>query len=99
MKITKSQLQKIIKEEILREQEMYGDPSDHGGEAGSRDIRVEWDTDGEGTPPPDNITIHSDSVKDWNRIKEEEGIMRADQALEDMLSSETGWLVMDWEWT
>ena len=35
---------------------------------------------------------------DIQNAKEEEGILRADQALEDMLSSETGWLVMDWDW-
>ena len=40
------------------------------------------------------ISITNDRYK----IKEEEGILRADQALEDMLSSETGWLVMDWDW-
>ena len=88
MKITKSQLRQIIKEAI--EEEMGGD--------GSRNIRVEWDTDGPGEPPPEVISVHVDSVRDWNKIKEEEGILRADQALEDMLSSETGWLVMDWEW-
>ena len=98
MKITKSQLQKIIKEEILKENEMYGDPSDHGGEAGSREIRVEWDADGEGSPPPSSITIHSDSVKDWNRIAEEESEESANQALGDMLSNATGWLVLDWGW-
>jgi len=98
MKITKSQLQKIIKEEILKEQEMYGDPSDHGGEAGSREIRVEWDADGEGSPPPGSITIHSDSVKDWNRIAAEESEEYANQAVADMLSDETGWLVLDWRW-
>jgi len=98
MKITKSQLQKIIKEELLKEQEMYGDPSDHGGEAGSREIRVEWDADGEGSPPPGSITIHSDSVKDYNAIKEAEGEEAAGQALSGMLSDETGWLVLDWRW-
>jgi len=96
MKITKLELRQVIKEAI--NEEMYGDPSDHGGETGSRDIRVEWDTDGEGSPPPGTIKIHKDSVYDWNKIKEEQGIMRADQALEDMLSNETGWLVLDWDW-
>ena len=88
MKITKQQLLEIIKESI--EEEMSDD--------GSSDVRVEWDTDGPGNPPPEVVTIHADSVRDWNQIKEEEGIVRADQALEDMLSSETGWLVMDWNW-
>ena len=40
MKITKTQLQQIIKEAI--EEEMGGD--------GSRKVRVEWDTDGPNTP-------------------------------------------------
>ena len=88
MKITKSQLRQVIREAI--EEEMGGD--------GSRNVRVEWDTDGPGKPPAEVISIHADSVRDWNQIKEEEGILRADQALEDMLSSETGWLVMDWDW-
>jgi hypothetical protein len=98
MKITKSQLRKVIKEELLKEQEMYGDPSDHGGEAGGRDIRVEWDANGEGTPPSDNITIHSDSVKDYDAIAKTKGEVAAAQAMSDMLSGETGWLVLDWRW-
>ena len=93
-----NRVSKIIKEEILKENEMYGDPSDHGGEAGSREIRVEWDADGEGSPPPGSITIHSDSVKDWNRIATEESEEYANQALADMISDETGWLVLDWRW-
>jgi hypothetical protein len=88
VRITKSQLQKVIKEAIR--EEMGGD--------GSRNVRVEWDTDGPGEPPAEVISVHADSVRDWNQIKEEEGILRADQALEDMLSNETGWLVMDWDW-
>jgi len=88
MKITKTQLQQIIKEAI--EEEMGGD--------GSRNVRVEWDTDGPGEAPPEVVSIHADSVSEWNQIKEEEGLNRADQALEDMLSDETGWLVMDWNW-
>jgi len=93
MKITKSLLRKIIKEEI--DAEMSGGK---GEQSGSRQIRVDWDTDGEGSPPPGTITLHEDSVRDWNQIKEEEGILRADQAIEDMLSDETGWLVLDWDW-
>ena len=88
MKITKTELKNIIKEAI--EEEMGGD--------GSRNVRVEWDTDGPGEPPAEVISVHADSVRDWSQIKEEEGINRADQALEDMLSDETGWLVMDWNW-
>ena len=87
MKITKQQLRKMIKEAI--NEEMDG--------VGSRDIRVEWDTDGPGNPPPEIISIHADSIRDYNNIKAEEGVVRADQALEDMLSDETGWLVMNWE--
>ncbi len=64
---------------------------------GSRDIRVEWDTDGPGNPPPEIVSIHADSIREYNNIKAEEGVVRADQALEDMLSDETGWLVMNWE--
>ena len=88
MKITKSQLRQVIREAI--EEEM--------GSNGSRNIRVEWDTDGPGEPPPEVISIHVDSVRDWNRIKEEEGIQAANIALEDMLTDETGWLILDWSW-
>ena len=88
MKITKSQLRQVIREAI--EEEMSGD--------GSRNIRVEWDTDGPGEPPPEVISVHVDSVRDWNRIKEKEGIQAANIALEDMLTDETGWLILDWNW-
>jgi hypothetical protein len=87
LKITKQQLRKMIKEAI--NEEMDG--------VGSRDIRVEWDTDGPGNPPPEIVSIHADSIREYNNIKAEEGVVRADQALEDMLSDETGWLVMNWE--
>ena len=89
MKITKSQLRKIIKEEV----------SDILNQANPAQIRVEWDTDGEGEPPPDIITIHTDSIADYEDIKAEEGEDEANQAMSDMITNETGWLVLGWEWT
>ena len=88
MKITKTQLQKVIKEAI--EEEM-------GDRISGKDMLAMYD-DGPGEAPPEVVSIHADSVSEWNQIKEEEGLNRADQALEDMLSDETGWLVMDWNW-
>ena len=95
MKITKSQLRKIIKEELLKEGGFDIPP---GEQANPAQIRVEWDTDGEGEPPPDIITIHTDSIADYEDIKAEEGEDEANQAISDMITNETGWLVMGWEW-
>jgi hypothetical protein len=87
MKITKSQLQKIIKEELLKER---------GEEEPA--IMVDWDADGPGDHPPKILKIHADSMRDYDRIVAEKGEEAAEAAMSDMLSNETGWLVLGWEW-
>jgi hypothetical protein len=65
---------------------------------GSRDVIVTWDEEGPGDAPEKQQRIHVDSVKDYYVIASNEGKGAADTALSNMLSDETGWLVVDWQW-
>ncbi len=91
MKITKRQLRRIIKEALGQ-----GGLGAQTGGAGPRVIVVDWDDDGAGLNPL--VQLHPDAVQDWNLIAATEGEEAANDAVTEMLTDETGYLVNGWVW-
>ena len=88
MKITKRHLRRIIKETLG--QGGLDVPVRTDGR-----IHVEWDDDGENNPKK---MLHPDTVRDWNIIAASDGVDAANEAVTEMLTDETGYLIIGWEW-
>ena len=44
------------------------------------------------------VKLHPQAIEDYNFIARVEGEEAADEAVTEMLTDETGWLVNGWEW-
>jgi len=92
MKITTKQLRRIIRESLDQ-----GRADRHvGTEDDPIMIIVDWDDDGAGEEP--RVALHPDVIQDWNSIAKAEGEEAANEAVTEMLTDETGYLVNGWSW-